>query len=154
MITTKHTNSKHETSSRTGPDEAVVPIVEEELHIEKQNVETGRVRLTKTVQEREVLVTQPVMQEDIQIERVPINRWLSEPASVRYEGDIMIIPVMEEVPVVEKRLRLKEELRVTKRQIITQRSEPMRLRTEEVHVERMPGQASSVSSDSHDKTRQ
>ena len=66
----------------------------------------------------------------------------------------MIIPVMEEVPVVEKRLRLKEELRVTKRQIITQRNEPMRLRTEEVHVERMPGQPSSVSPDSHDKIRQ
>ena len=147
MTTTKHTNPKHEVSPRTGPDEAVVPIVEEELHIEKQNVETRRVRLTKTVQEREVLVTQPVMQEDIQIERVPVDRWLSEPASVRYEGDIMIIPVMEEVPVVEKRLRLKEELRVTKRQIITQRNEPMRLRTEEVHVERMPSQPSSVSSD-------
>jgi uncharacterized protein (TIGR02271 family) len=154
MTTTKHTNPKHEASSRTGPNEAVVPIVEEEVHIEKQNVETGRVRLTKTVKEREVLVTQPVMQEDIQIERVPVNRWLSEPASVRYEGDIMIIPVMEEVPVVEKRLRLKEELRVTKRQIITQRNEPMRLRTEEVHVERMPARAPSVSSDRTDKTSQ
>jgi Domain of unknown function (DUF2382). len=94
------------------------------------------------------------MHEDIQIERVPVNRWLSEPASVRYEGDIMIIPVMEEVPVVEKRLRLKEELRVTKRQITTQRSEPMRLRSEEVHVERMPGQAQSVTSKSTDKARQ
>ena len=70
-----------------------------------------------------MLVHEPSMQEDIQIERVPVNRWLSEPASVRYEGDIMIIPVMEEVPVVEKRLRLKEELRVTKRQITTQRTE-------------------------------
>lgn len=154
MTTPKHTDLKHEASSPAGPDEAVVPIVEEQLHIEKQKVETGRVRLTKTVQEREVLVTQPVMHEDIQIERVPVNRWLSEPASVRYEGDIMIIPVMEEVPVVEKRLRLKEELRVTKRQITTQRSEPMRLRSEEVHVERMPGQAQSVTSKSTDKARQ
>jgi len=158
MTTPKHTNPHHEASSRTGSEEAVVPIVEEELHIEKQKVETGRVRLTKTVQEREVLVTQPVMQEDIQIERVPVYRWLSEPATVRYEGDMMIIPVMEEVPVVEKRLRLKEELRVTKRQITTQRSEPVQLRTEEVHVERMPGQPSplspAISSDSPDKIRQ
>jgi uncharacterized protein (TIGR02271 family) len=154
MTTPKDTSPHHEASSRTEPGEAVVPIVEEELHIEKQKVETGRVRLTKTVQEREVLVTQPSMQEDIQIERVPVNRWLSEPASVRYEGDIMIIPVMEEVPVVEKRLRLKEELHVTKRQITTQRSEPVLLRTEEVRVERMPAQTPSVTSKSTDKARQ
>jgi uncharacterized protein (TIGR02271 family) len=147
MTAPKQIRPEAETSSPAGPEEAIVPIVEEELHIEKQKVEIGRVRLTKTVQEREVLVTQPVMQEDIQIERVPVNRWLSEPASVRYEGDIIIIPVMEEVPVVEKRLRLKEELRVTKRQITTQKNEPIRLRTEEVHVERLPGQPSSVSSD-------
>ena len=144
---TENTNLEHAASSHTEPEEAVVPIVQEELHIEKQKVETGRVRLTKTVQEREVVVTEPFMQEHIQIERVSVNRWLSEPASVRYEGDIMIIPVMEEVPVVEKRLRLKEELRVTKRQITTQRSEPVRLRTEEVQVERIPAQSQSVTSD-------
>ena len=153
-IMTKDTNPQHEASSRTGREEAVVPIVQEELHIEKQKVETGRVRLTKTVQEREVMVTEPSMQEDIQIERVPVNRWLSEPASVRYEGDMMIIPVMEEVPVVEKRLRLKEELRVTKRQITSQRSEPVRLRTEDVRVERMPAQTPSVTSGNADKARQ
>ncbi len=147
MTVTKQTSLQQESSSRPGPEETIVPIVQEELHIEKQKVETGRVRLTKTVQEREVLVHEPSMQEDIQIERVPVNRWLSEPASVRYEGDIMIIPVMEEVPVVEKRLRLKEELRVTKRQITTQRTEPVRLRTEEVHEERVPAQSQSVTSD-------
>ena len=147
MTAPKHTNSQREASFRAEPEETVVPIAQEELHIEKQKVETGRVRLTKTVQEREVLVHEPSMQEDIQIERVPVNRWLSEPASVRYEGDIMIIPVMEEVPVVEKRLRLKEELRVTKRQITTQRTEPVRLRTEEVQVERIPIQIPSRTSD-------
>lgn len=129
MTTPHDTSPQHESRSRTGLKEAVMPIVQEVLHVEKHKVETGRVRLTKTVQEREVMVTEPSVQEYIQIERVPVNRWLSEPAPVRYEGDIMIIPVMEEVPVVGKRLRLKEELRVTKRQITTQRSEPVRLRT-------------------------
>ena len=143
----KQTSLQQETSSRTAPEDTVVPIVQEELHIGKQKVETGRVRLTKTVQEREVMVSEPSMQEDIQIERVPVNRWLTEPASVRYEGDIMIIPVMEEVPVVEKRLRLKEELRVTKRQITTQRTEPVRLRTEEVQMERIPAQSQAARTD-------
>ena len=143
----KHTSPQHQAFSGAGLEETVVPLVQDELHIEKQKVETGRVRVTKTVQEREVLVHEPPMQEEIQIERVLVNRWLSEPASVRYEGDIMIIPVMEEVPVVEKRLRLKEELRVTKRQITTQWTEPVRLRTEDVQVERVPAQSQSVTSD-------
>lgn len=151
----KQTSLQQEASSRTAPEDTVVPIVQEELHIGKQKVETGRVRLTKTVQEREVMVSEPSMQEDIQIERVPVNRWLTEPASVRYEGDIMIIPVMEEVPVVEKRLRLKEELRVTKRQITTQRTEPVRLRTEEVQVERIPAQSrTDATSDRTQKSSQ
>ena len=151
----KQTSLQQETSSRTAPEDTVVPIVQEELHIGKQKVETGRVRLTKTVQEREVMVSEPSMQEDIQIERVPVNRWLTEPASVRYEGDIMIIPVMEEVPVVEKRLRLKEELRVTKRQITTQRTEAVRLRTEEVQVERIPAQSrTDATSDRTQKSSQ
>jgi uncharacterized protein (TIGR02271 family) len=140
MTTPKETGQAHEASFHTDPEEAVVPIVQEELHIEKQKVETGRVRVTKTVREREVMVTEPSMQEDIQIERVSVNRWLSEPASVRYDGDVIIIPVMEEVLVVEKRLRLKEELHVTKRRITTQRNEPVRVRTEEVQVERSPAQ--------------
>ena len=151
----KQTSLQQEASSRTAPEDTVVPIVQEELHIGKQKVETGRVRLTKTVQEREVMVSEPSMQEDIQIERVPVNRWLTEPASVRYEGDIMIIPVMEEVPVVEKRLRLKEELRVTKRQITTQRTEAVRLRTEEVQVERIPAQSrTDATSDRTQKSSQ
>ena len=119
----------------------VVPVVQEELQVGRQKTETGRVRITKSVQERDVLVQQASMHEEIEVERVSVNRFIAEPASIRYEGDTMIIPVMEEVPVIETRLRLKEELRVTKRQITTPRSELVRLRTEEVHVERVPAQS-------------
>lgn len=121
-------------------EEVVVPIVDEELHVDKRQIETGRIRLTKMVHEREVIVDEPFTREEIQVERVPVDRLVTEPVSVRYEGDTMIIPVMEELIVVEKRLRLKEELRVTKRQITTPQSRPVRVRTEEVHVERVSTQ--------------
>jgi uncharacterized protein (TIGR02271 family) len=121
-----------------GDHETVVPILQEELHIEKRQIETGRVRLTKAIHEREVVVEEPCIEEEVQIERLPVNRFVTEPITVRYEGDTMIIPVIEEVVVVETRLRLKEEVRVTKRQISTQQRQPVRLRTEEVHVERVP----------------
>jgi stress response protein YsnF len=85
-----------------------------------------------------VLVEEPSIQEEVQIERVPGNQLVDEPVAVRCEGDIMIIPVIEEVIVVETRLPLKEEVRVTKRQISTSHHQPVRLRTEEVHVGQVP----------------
>ncbi len=63
-----------------------------------------------------MLVEEPSIQEEVQIERVPGNQLVNEPVAVRCEGDTMIIPVIEEVVVVETRLQLKEEVRVTKRQ--------------------------------------
>jgi uncharacterized protein (TIGR02271 family) len=135
---TQSHNTGTTSTTRTEGEETVVPIVQEELQIDTRHVETGRVRLTKRVHEREVLLEEPSRQEEVQIERVPVNRFVAEPMTVRYEGDTMIIPVMEEVAVVETRWRLKEEVRVTKRQITTPGSQPVRLRTEEVHIERVP----------------
>jgi stress response protein YsnF len=136
---THETSGRRATASSLAPgEELVVPVVREEAHVTTQRTVTGRVRVTKTVQDREVLVQEPSRHEEVEVERVAVNRFISEPATVRYEGDTMIVPVMEEVAVVETRLRLKEELRITKRQITTDKSQPVRLRTEEVHVERVP----------------
>jgi len=123
----------------TGEGDAarVIPVVHEELDIQKRQVERGRIRLTKTVHEHEELVDEPLFHEEISVERVPINLPLDRPPSVRYEGDIMIVPVVEEVLVVEKRLMLKEELRITKRQVQDRHAERVVLRSEEVGVERV-----------------
>jgi uncharacterized protein (TIGR02271 family) len=149
MTGSHDTGTQGQPTSRTSTEGAntVVPIVQEELQVDTERVETGRVRLTKRVHEREVLIEQPSIQEEVQVERVPVNRFVAEPVTVRYEGDTMIIPVMEEVVIVETRLRLKEEVRVTKRQITTPRSQPVRLRTEEVQVERVPPRSDRLGKD-------
>jgi stress response protein YsnF len=108
-------------------------------------VETGRVRLNKTVSEQDVVVEEQRIQEEIHIERIPIDRFIDQPAAMRHDGDTLIIPVMEEVPVVVKRLKLKEELHVTKRRTATPQSQPVRLRSETVTIERLdPRPASDV----------
>ncbi len=48
------------------------------------------------------------------IERVKVDRLISEPAAQRQEGDTLILPVIEEVFVVEKRMMLREEIRITR----------------------------------------
>ncbi|AIE84109.1 DUF2382 domain-containing protein [Fimbriimonas ginsengisoli] len=60
--------------------------------------------------------------EDVEIERVPMDEILDTAPEVRQEGDVTIIPVVEEFLVVQRKLRLKEEIRVTK----TRRSVPGR----------------------------
>jgi uncharacterized protein (TIGR02271 family) len=49
----------------------------------------------------------------------------------------MIVPIMEEVLVIEKRLVLKEELYIRKRRVETHRPQQVRLRSEEARVERL-----------------
>jgi uncharacterized protein (TIGR02271 family) len=125
------------TDVNSEPDSLVVPVMEEDLRVDRRKVETGRVRLTKTVHEREELVDEPLLEEEIEVERVAINRIVDGPLPVRHEGDTMIIPLLEEVPVVEKRLVLKEELRITKRQHKTRKPQRVTLRSEEARVERL-----------------
>jgi uncharacterized protein (TIGR02271 family) len=115
----------------------VLPVIVEELDVQKRPRETGRVRITKRVHEQEALVDEPLLRDEVAIEHVPINRFVEGPVSMRSEGDTLIIPLLEEVLVVEKRLLLKEELHLTKRQVETHQPQRVTLRREEAVIERM-----------------
>ena len=125
-------------SKQTGrpADEEVVPVVEETAVVRKERVAAETVRLHKRVHEEEEVLDVPVQTEAIEVERVPVGRWIDAPAEVRREGDTTVYPVVEEVLVVEKRLRLVEEVRVTRRQETRRVQERVALRREEVVVER------------------
>jgi stress response protein YsnF len=71
------------------------------------------------------------------VERLPVERMLDEPLAPYYDGDTFVIPVMEEVLVVEKRLRLREEVRLTKVREESQHQETVTLRSEVVTIERL-----------------
>jgi uncharacterized protein (TIGR02271 family) len=122
---------------RHGADEAtlVVPVIEEEIDVQKQQVETGKVRITKVVHEREVVVDEPLLHHEVEVERVPIERLVEEVIPVRYEGDTMIVSVMEEVLVVEKRWMLKEEIHLRQRRVERHQPQRVTLRREEALVE-------------------
>jgi uncharacterized protein (TIGR02271 family) len=116
--------------------EVVVPVVEERLEVGRQKIETGGVRVTKEVHEREETVDEPVIREVVNVERVAVNRVVDGPQKIREEGTTTIIPVMEEMIVVEKRLVVKEEIRVTRSQVVTREPQTVRLRREEANVHR------------------
>lgn len=116
----------------------VVPIIEEHAVVHREVVESGRVRLSKVVQEHEEAIDLALQHEEVNVERVGVNRFVADdtPApTMRYEGDTLVIPVVREVLV--KRLLLVEELHVTKHQVQTQETQTVTLRHEQVQVERL-----------------
>jgi uncharacterized protein (TIGR02271 family) len=116
-----------------------IPLVHEEVSVSKRQVETGRVRITKHVQERQEPVHTELLHHEVEVERVPVNRVLDAPPEVREEGDVLVIPVLEEI--VEKRWLLKEEVRVRRRSTQTTHRQNVALRTEKVSVERQKGRS-------------
>jgi uncharacterized protein (TIGR02271 family) len=118
--------------------ETVIPVIVEEARIHKERRVTGKVRLRKIVHHEEQTVDEPLLKERVSVERVTIDQWVDEAPPIRNEGETLVVPVVEEVLVVEKRLRLREEIRLTWHQ--EEEHEPQRLvvRREEVRVERVP----------------
>jgi uncharacterized protein (TIGR02271 family) len=115
----------------------IFPVIVEDLDIQKRRAETGRVRISKLVHERKELIDEPLLREEVTIERVGVNQVVDGPRPARYEGGTLIIPVLEEVLVVEKRLMLKEELYVTLRRVETHNPQHVTLRCEEAIIERV-----------------
>jgi stress response protein YsnF len=115
----------------------VIPVLAEELSVGKITEKTGRalrVRVTAREETQRIPVIDHV--EELSVERVPVNRLVDARAAAREEGDVLIVPVYEAVAVVEQRLMLREDLRITRRQRTVTREEEVVLRREVAIVER------------------
>lgn len=120
------------------PAQMTFPVIEEDVQVARRSVDTGRgVRVHKTVTQREEVVDQPLRRDRLEVEHVPVGRVVSEAeAQTRYEGDTLVVPVVEEVLVVQKQLLLKEEVRITRRSEEIREPQTVTLRAEQIHVER------------------
>ena len=117
----------------------IIPVIQEEITVDKRVIETGKVRVSKRISEREELIDVPLLREEVTIERVPMNLFVESHPPVRQEGDIMIIPVVEEQVVMQKKLVLVEELRVHKQIVQTHQPQTVTLLKEEVEIRRSAG---------------
>ena len=119
------------TKEETSTVAVVIPVVEESLTVDK-----GGYRIVKTVSVREQWVDEPLTSQTQHVERRPIGRLLPtlDAPAPRQEGDTLIVSIVEEVLVTEKRLMLKEELHI--RQVNTVVRNPVKysLRSEDVVV--------------------
>lgn len=133
------------------PAARVIPIVEEQVVVHKRKTLTEGVRVRTTVREDDTAIEEPVPTETVEVERVPLDRWVEGPVPVRQEGDTTIITLLEEVVVVEKRLRATEEIRITRRRDIERHAETVTLRRQEAVIERVSAAGEDSKEDaSHD----
>jgi uncharacterized protein (TIGR02271 family) len=126
--------------------EAVIPLLAEEITVSKQTVETGRVQVSRITHEREQLIDELLEQDLVEIDRIPINRKIDTMPSVREEGDTVVIPIVEEMLVIERRLLLKEEVRVRRVRSTERHRESVTLRYHEAVVTRLPVQPPAAES--------
>jgi len=120
-----------------GSEEFVVPVIEEEVAAGVQAVKTGAVRVDKHVEKRTRKVEGPLLHEDVEVRRVPVNRVVTEPPPVRRKGDTVIVPVLEEELVVTKRLVLKEEIHLIKRRTKERFAREVEVNRERAEVHRL-----------------
>jgi stress response protein YsnF len=122
-----------------GQDQLIIPVVREELSVEKRVVDTGRgMRIHKTVAEHPCHIDERLLRDAVEVSHVPVDRIvpLDAAPSTRYEGDTLVVPVLEEVLVVERRVRIKEEIRITRTRREEHHAETVMLKSEQVSVER------------------
>lgn len=135
-------NEQWQKEITTTDGETVLPVIEEHLVITKEVVETGKVFIRKRVTEEEASINIPLIQEGYQVERLPGKKdLLTQHPPIRYEGDNMIIPVVREVLVVEKRYEVIEEVHVIKTKTEVPHLQQITLLKEEVHIERKSSNA-------------
>lgn len=111
--------------------EVVVPVIEERLDITKRPVELGEVVINREIIEQEQTVPVEVAHEEVRIERRAATREATaddlrmaagEGLALLGERESIIIPLIEEVVEVRKRMMVREELVITKLRV-TERHE-------------------------------
>lgn len=131
---------KNRVTDNAEAGEIVVPLFTEELSVSKRVVEKGRVQVSRTTREREELVNELLAQERVEVERTPIGKPIDAMPGIREEGDTIVVPVVEEVLVMERRLVLKEEVRIRRVHGRERHEERVTLRRHEVTIERLPAE--------------
>ena len=128
------TNARLDTAAR---QPMVLPVIEEQALISREVVESGRLRIRKTVQQVEQPVQVTLQHDEVQVEHVPVNQFVADDAPLpgsRQEGDVLIVPILREVVVT--RVLIVEELHISKRVVEEDFTSTVQLRQEQIQVER------------------
>ena len=106
----------------------VLRLLAEDATVSRQVVETGRVRLAKVTRTRDHLVDELLARTNVEVKRIPIGRLIDAMPPVKEDGDLTIVPIVEETLVVERRLLLREEVHIRRVQTTERYQQTVKLR--------------------------
>jgi len=138
---TAEANTETDTGEATAHQtirETLIPLHAEELSVSKERVETGRVHVGTVTRTHQELVDEELARDRVEIERVACDTPIDAVPPVRQEGDVTIVPVVEEVLVVQRRLMLKEEIHIRHVHSTERHRENVTLRRQEAVISRIP----------------
>lgn len=115
----------------------VVPVIEEQVVAGAQPVKTGSVRVDKHVEKRMRKIEVPLLHEEVEVRRVPMNQVIDQIPAIRKKGEVVIVPVVEEELVVTRRLVLKEEIHLIRRRTKDREVREVELNREHAEVHRL-----------------
>ncbi len=118
---------------RDDRDELRVQRSEEELRAGTREREAGQVNVRKRVRTDRERIEVPVKREEVSVERVPVNE--EAPSGAVIGEDEVVVPVIEEEVIVDKRAVVKEEVRVRKAVVRDTEVVEEDVRREEIDVE-------------------
>lgn len=128
---------KKNSARKIGADKKVISVIEETAEVTTKVVDKAKVVVSKTIDKHVEYFDIPVTEEQVIVKRIPKNEVVEQlPPHVRHEGDVMIISVLKEVPVIEKRMMLVEEIHVTKVNTVRTETREVVLNKEKVTVKR------------------
>jgi len=119
-------------------DDQRIALVEERVHVGKRVVDQGGVRLSTRTETRTENLHVTLEDVAVEVDRVPVGRFVEAAEEARVEGDVTILPVYEERLVVEKRLFLVEEVHVRRLVRAHEVEVPVELSRQVAEVERIP----------------
>lgn len=127
--------------------EASIPIIEEEVNVGKREVRRGGVRVHSRIIEKPVEETLRLREERVVVERNPVDREASEADLEGFHDETIEVTEYGEEPIVSKRTRVVEEVKVGKK--VHERQETIRdtKKKTEVDIENLEDETKRKSSD-------
>jgi uncharacterized protein (TIGR02271 family) len=137
-------------------DDVRVRRSEEEIRVETREREAGEMRVRKRVRTEKKSLTVPKKRVEVSVERVPVEGAVPEGDTAATAPQIgeeeIVVPVVEEEIVVEKRPVVKEEIRIHKQVVEEVEAVEEDVRREEVEIDDQTGSDTGFDTDPQEST--
>lgn len=122
----------------TGKDDETIELKEERLDVDKNEVQTGEVKIGKHVVEETKNIEVPVTHEEVTIERRPVTdrHSTTEPIRDTNESEEIVVPITEEQIDVSKHTDVVEEVDIRKDKVTENKHVTDTVRKEELDIDK------------------